>query len=116
MVIHGYDYPVPDGRGYLGGWFVLPGPWLEPGFRRKGFGDLAERTRIMEVLINRYNEMLSSVAGSAPLAHLHYVNLRNTLPNELPKTYRQWWNDELHPTEKGFGLVAAKLHGVIKTL
>jgi hypothetical protein len=19
-VIHGYDYPVPDGRGFLGGW------------------------------------------------------------------------------------------------
>src|SRR6185436_17159820 len=30
ILIHGYSYPVPDGRGYLGGAWVLPGPWLEP--------------------------------------------------------------------------------------
>jgi len=37
IIIHGYDYAVPDGRGFLGGWWLLPGPWLEPGFRRKGY-------------------------------------------------------------------------------
>ena len=30
ILLHGYDYPVPDGRGFLGGWGPLPGPWLEP--------------------------------------------------------------------------------------
>ena len=35
IVVHGYDRPVPDGRGFLGGWAFLPGPWLEPGFRQK---------------------------------------------------------------------------------
>jgi hypothetical protein len=40
IVTHGYDYPVPDGRGFLGGWWRLPGPWLQPGFRRKGHSDL----------------------------------------------------------------------------
>ena len=40
ILVHGYDYPVPDGRGFLGGWWFLPGPWLEPGFREKGFARL----------------------------------------------------------------------------
>lgn len=26
ILLHGYDYPVPDGRGFLGGWGPLPGP------------------------------------------------------------------------------------------
>ena len=45
VLVHGYDYPVPDGRGFLGGWWLLPGPWLEPGFREKGFEKLQERIR-----------------------------------------------------------------------
>src|SRR5215470_17645715 len=42
ILIHGYDYPVPDGRGFWGGW-PFPGPWLEPGFREKNFQDLHRR-------------------------------------------------------------------------
>ncbi len=35
ILVHGYDYPVPDGRGFLGGWWILPGPWLPAeGLRR----------------------------------------------------------------------------------
>ena len=41
VVVHGYGYAVPDGRGFLGGGWMLPGPWLEPGFRRKGYLALA---------------------------------------------------------------------------
>ncbi len=40
VLVHGYDYPVPDGRGYVGGFWVLPGPWLEPAFRQKGYADM----------------------------------------------------------------------------
>ena len=28
IVMHGYDYPVPDGRGFRERWWVLPWPWL----------------------------------------------------------------------------------------
>ena len=52
IVIHGYDYSVPDGRGVLGGWGPLPGPWLNPacakGLRRSrrlpGSGGHADRS------------------------------------------------------------------------
>jgi lysophospholipase L1-like esterase len=39
ILLHGYDYPVPDGRGFLGGWGPLPGPWLQPSFNRKALGN-----------------------------------------------------------------------------
>jgi hypothetical protein len=48
------DPPIPvlDGRGFLGGWWFLPGPWLEPGFREKGFARLPERITLAKQLID----------------------------------------------------------------
>ena len=63
ILVHGYDYPVPDGRGFMGGWGPLPGPWLEPGFREKGFGDLPSCIQIAHELIERFNTMLAGVAA-----------------------------------------------------
>jgi lysophospholipase L1-like esterase len=115
ILMHGYDYPVPDGRGYLGGWWVLPGPWLAPGFRQKGYEALGERIEVMVDLIDRFNAMLRTVPGVAGLGHLRYVDLRGTLSN-VPATYKKWWNDELHPTEPGFDKVAARFHQVLAAL
>lgn len=116
ILIHGYDYPVPDGRGYLGGFWILPGPWLEPGFRQKGYQDLQERVDVMETLIDRFNALLQSVAGGPSLGHVGYVNLRGILSNELPRKYKTWWNDELHPTEKGFTEIASRFDQAIRQL
>ncbi len=114
IVLHGYDHAVPDGRGFAGGWGPLPGPWLEPGFRDKGFPTLAQNTQIVGDLIDRFNAMLDSVAGSAGFAHVHYLDLRRTLPNGA--TYKTWWANELHPTERGFSAVAAKFAALIERL
>ncbi len=115
ILMHGYDYPVPDGRGYLGGWWVLPGPWLAPGFRQKGYEALAERVPVMVDLIDRFNAMLRTVPSVTGLGHLRYVDLRGTLSNS-PPTYKKWWNDELHPTAPGFDKVAGRFHQVLATL
>jgi lysophospholipase L1-like esterase len=114
ILIHGYDYPVPDGRGFLGGWGPLPGPWLEPGFRVKGFADLPRRIQLAHDLIDRLNSMLEALAGLAPFAHVHYVDLRNTL--QTGDEYRQWWENELHPTEQGFRAIAEKFATVLSNL
>lgn len=111
ILIHGYDYPVPDGRGYLGGWGPLPGPWLEPGFRRKGYGPMKDRIPLVVELIDRFNTMLEGIPKSAPFSHVRYVDLRHTLSSG--RNYRDWWANELHPTLKGFKAVTAKFAAAI---
>jgi len=108
ILIHGYDYPVPDGRGFWGGW-PLPGPWLEPGFREKLFADLPTNIRLMHDIIDRFNKMLQDLVQETPFSNVHYVDLRGTLSTDLTNdNYKTWWDNELHPTETGFSKVAAR--------
>jgi lysophospholipase L1-like esterase len=114
IVLHGYDYPVPDGRGYLGGFWLLPGPWMEPGFRQKGYHGLAERMTIARALIDRFNAVLATLPGERGLGHLRYADLRGTLSCELRGgRYRRSWENELHPTARGFERIAARLASAI---
>ncbi|MCA8832374.1 SGNH/GDSL hydrolase family protein [Hymenobacter pini] len=112
VLVHGYDYPVPDGRGYLGGWWLLPGPWLAPGFQAKGYANLAQRKQLAQELIDRFNDMLQTVA--ARFAHVHYVDLRQTLSTGAD--YEDWWANELHPTKAGFAKVAERFGTVLGAL
>jgi lysophospholipase L1-like esterase len=100
ILIHGYDYPVPDGRGFLGGWWFLPGPWLEPGFREKGYEEVKVRAALAGQLIDRFNTMLQGIAGLSDFSHVKYIDLRNTL--SAGKDYKKDWDNELHPTPAGF--------------
>lgn len=118
ILIHGYDYPVPDGRGFLGGFSVLPGPWMEPGFREKGYHDLKLCTSIVMELMERFNVMLEEVSSLSPFAeHVKYVNLRQTLSNDLNQdNYKKWWGNELHPTKKGFKKVTNQFTKVLNSI
>jgi hypothetical protein len=113
VLVHGYDRPVPDGRGFAGGW-PFPGPWLRPGFNRKGFVRLGQNTDIVAGLIDRFNEMVRRLAADRRFSHVRYVDLRGTLPNGA--NYADWWGNELHPTRKGFKAVAQKFADVINTI
>jgi lysophospholipase L1-like esterase len=126
VVVHGYDHAVPDGRGYLGGTWVLPGPWLEPGFRVKGYVPADRRGRVAALstnastvaeLIDRYNAMLERLVrelAKEGVDHVRYVDIRGTLSSRLPTRYLDDWNDELHPTRSGFELVADKIARAIQ--
>lgn len=115
VLVHGYDYPIPDGRGFMGGWGPLPGPWLEPGFREKGFDELAERIELVTRLINKFNLMLKSVTSLAQFApHVIYVDLRGTLKNGA--TYKKDWANELHPSGVGFSMIAKKFASILSKL
>jgi hypothetical protein len=114
ILIHGYDHPVPDGRGFLGGFKLLPGPWLEPGFREKGFDKLTERTLLAAELIDRLNVMLEEVASLTRFSHVHYIDLRNTLSNGAD--YQDLWENELHPSKVGFERVTKRFADIINTL
>ena len=111
IVMHGYDYPLPDGRGFMGGWWKLPGPWLKPGFARKGHLDLAINTKLVADLIDRFNTMLASVSSLPAFSHVHYLDLRGTL-----KPDKKHWANELHPSATGFDMVTKKFADLIETL
>lgn len=125
VVVHGYDRPIPDGRGYMGGAWILPGPWLAPGFRRKGYvaGSRKDERAVLRAnavvvgdLIDRYNAMLARLVrdlAAEGLRHVRYVDLRGTLSPGLPSAYRADWNDELHPTRAGFDKVTERIASAI---
>ena len=115
ILLHAYDYPVPDGRGYLGGWGPLPGPWLKPGFDQKGYTDLLANTVLMRNLIDRLYAMIYTIAGTTGFEHVHVVDLRGLLSDDL-SNYETAWGNELHPTEAGFQTVAAKFVQAIESL
>jgi hypothetical protein len=115
ILIHGYDYPVPDGRGFLGGW-PFPGPWLQPGFAEKLFSDLPRNVALMHDIIDRFNAMLARIVADPVFAHVHYIDLRGTLSADLTSNiYQSWWANELHPTEQGFAAVSDKFAAVLAT-
>ena len=116
ILIHGYGYAVPDGRGIL---FV--GHWLRKEFRSKGHKKLAQNTQTVATLVDKFNDVLSRLPKEKGLNHVHYVDLRNILSNDLGKEdgkrkYKSDWGDELHPTNEGFAKVAAEFARVIDAL
>lgn len=114
ILVHGYSGPVPDGRGVLGGAWFLPGPWIAPGFRDKGFPDdeLQRRIEIVGDLMDRFNEMLMEITSLPDFPHVHYVNLRGSLPTGAG--YKDWWANELHPTKQGFAEVTRRIAEVLQ--
>ncbi|MEO1575246.1 MAG: hypothetical protein AAFU65_09840 [Pseudomonadota bacterium] len=89
IMIHGYDYPIPDGRriDVLGG-LVTVGPWLKPAFEHRNTP--AETwNAVLKLLIDEYNARLREAALDQRL--FHYVDLRGTLAGADD------WADEIHP-------------------
>lgn len=106
IFFHGYDYPVPDGRGVvrLLGWTFF-GPWLKPALVAKRFTDLAAGQALVRTLIARFNTTLQSLAAAH--SDVHYVNLRNTLSSG--PDYTKDWANELHATSEGWKKLAKEL-------
>lgn len=117
IIIHGYDYPVPDGRGFLGGFSILPGPWFEPGFRLKGFRLLQDRIDHTKSLIDTFNEMLKNIPKIAGFEHVHLVDLRGTLSTVTEDdAYKGDWANELHPSQFGFEKITSRVYEKINSL
>jgi lysophospholipase L1-like esterase len=113
ILLHGYGNAVPDGRGFAGGAWFLPGPWLAPGLTQKGYRPIEDGRPILVELIERFNRMLQRVAATPTLAHVRYVDVRDLLPS-APGEYRRWWANELHPTSRGYDAVAARFAAVLR--
>ena len=116
IFIHGYAWPVPDGR---------PGPlsdWLKSAFDARHYTNLQQCTAIMKCLIDRLNaielDVISKLSTPKGIARVHHVDLRPVLRNDLTDDiYQADWQNELHPTiPAGFEKVAdafARALGVV---
>jgi hypothetical protein len=120
ILIHGYDHPIPDGRGdeIL---TISIGPWILPIFRQRdynllppGLADLALARDVTRRLINRFNAMIARVAAAH--SNVHHVNLTGTLAKAYGNDYTTHWNNELHPRENGFDLLAKLIEAKLKSL
>lgn len=115
ILLHGYAHPVPDGRGFAGGFWFLPGPWLEPAFRKKGYRDLPTNTGTIRELVDVFNDMIASVVKSLAdqqIENVRYVDVRKCLTNG--QNYKDDWSNEIHPTDAGFSRIAEAFRDAIE--
>ena len=106
LITHSYDYAVADGRGFKLWFLTFSGPWLEPGFIAKGYYDMAQRKEIVRELISRFQSMLAGVTQMQSFSHVKHVDATGTL--STGSDYKDWWHNELHPTDQGFELITDK--------
>jgi lysophospholipase L1-like esterase len=103
ILIHGYDYPIPDGIDTTG-----LKRWLSKPLIDKGYADLAMRKQIMKDLIDRLNAMQIDLIKDPYFNQVSHLDLRGTLSSN-DADYKEYWQDELHPSNaKGYPLIAAK--------
>lgn len=114
VLVHGYDHPFPDGTPAIP--ILNIGPWLKPAFDdAEMVDDLAERTKVMRVLIDRLNAMLKGVAAEFG-GQVHHVDFTGIFERDglTPANFKDYWADELHAGEKGLGLLLQALHKQLK--
>jgi lysophospholipase L1-like esterase len=100
IIVHGYDYPIPNPVNSKKGWL---GPYLDE-FDIK---DPADRSAISHYMMDSFNQRL--LATSGPFEKVHYLDLRNIVqPGE--------WHDEIHPTDEGYQRVSLRFLQKIASL
>lgn len=92
IIMHTYDYAIPNGKGVFGG-----EAWLKPALESAKVPSLLQAKCVM-LLIDSCYEMLTRIAKTDK-SHLIVVDSRGTL------SAREWAN-ELHPTGGGFKKIA----------
>ena len=115
IIVHGYDYPVPSGRGFKILWYLtVAGPWLKPSFDMKNFSE-EQTTNIVKYLVNKHNdvlrasaEYLHSAGDDIIINPVCYLNLRHTVGEDR-------WTDELHPNADAMKDIAQKFKDKIET-
>lgn len=99
VLLHGYDYCVPDGRPFSLLGIPFKGPWLAKAMNAKKVPPDAElRKGFVRILVNRINAAFANYAQ--PSNGIHFVNSLNTLDSGAG--YQGDWANELHPTSSGF--------------
>jgi hypothetical protein len=90
IIVHGYDFAIPDGRDVC---FI--GPWLKPTFDLHGFPNLQARAAVVKAMLQQFAAVLASVASATD--RVTVINSQGTLPPQ-----KDAWHNELHPERAGF--------------
>jgi len=85
------------------------------GFDFHGDAELQTRINMMVTIIDQFNAMLQSLVAFPDFAHVHYLDLRRTLSNQIAN-YKESWANEIHPTEDGFEAVTKKFAAKLAAL
>lgn len=96
ILCHGYDYPVPN-----------KDKWLGKPMESRGIRDKSLQKAIAREMMDQFNRRLRRLAESMP--HVTYIDCRGAVGDHR-------WHDGLHPTDEGYGDVAAKFAREISRL
>jgi hypothetical protein len=107
IIGHIYAYPFPSGKSYRGmGMLDMAGPWFKPHLDGMQVPDPVRRP-ILKSLIDGFAERLLDLESRAP--RFHVVDFRGKLDDE------GFWQNEMHPTDEGFGLLGEEFVNVIES-
>lgn len=103
ILMHSYDYAIPNGKGVFG-----KEAWVRPALLAAGVPANLHRKCVVH-LIDSFHDMLTKITEDDP-AHLFVVNSRGTLGKDD-------WANELHPNGGGFKkIVKERWKPVLETL
>ncbi len=105
IVLHAYDFAIPDGRGVC-----FLGPWMKPTFDSHGFpANMTASRAVVKEMLTQFAAMLKQLEAKHP--NVTVINAQGTL-QPVPAS----WHNELHPKGPGFNQFAQKFHDTLKTL
>jgi len=105
IFVHGYDHPIPDGRGFP----PLGKPWLDPVNQPPYMSETSDLGRtIMRLLIDELNVMISDAVKPFASQEVRHMKLTGTLAQQanFDHDHTVWWLNELHPTKRGYDTLA----------
>lgn len=110
VICHAYDYSIPgapdDARNPV---WAGPDQWIGRPMRALGIDDPQLQRDIVRLMIDRLNERLKTLCGAnnagGAFPNAWHVDARGAVGTR--------WADELHPTNEGYRLVAARFAAVL---
>lgn len=103
IVMHTYDFPIPSSQGYeLFDVIPIGKSWLLPYFVRKNIKDPDDQRKIIRNMLLRLKSTLQKIEKDYP-ENVVVVNTQGLLED-------RHWQNEIHPTSQGFGMIAQKIY------
>lgn len=112
VILHGYGYAQPDGRGVINAPFGFHwiGPWFRPALSHNRIEWSTDGRSAIRDLIDLHNDMLDRLSkDSAFNSRVHYIDLRKDIDEAD-------WVNELHLYDDGFRKVARRFHDLMSRL